>query len=61
VATGGGSPDSHAGGLPPHCFEQAADAIAASIPQAQRQTIEGQGHVADPKAVVPVLERFFSK
>jgi pimeloyl-ACP methyl ester carboxylesterase len=60
VATGGASPDSFVGGGGDF-FEQAADAIAASIPQAQRQTLEGQGHVADPKAVVPVLERFFSK
>jgi pimeloyl-ACP methyl ester carboxylesterase len=40
-------------------LEQAADAIAASIPQAERLTLEGQSHVADPKAVAPVLERFF--
>ena len=40
-------------------LDQAADAIAASIPHAERQTIEGQIHVADPKAVAPVLERFF--
>ncbi len=40
-------------------LEPAADAIAASIPHAQRQTIEGAGHVADPKAVAVVLERFF--
>jgi pimeloyl-ACP methyl ester carboxylesterase len=59
VATGGRSPDAHGGGLPPDFFDQAADAIAASIPQAERLTIEGQGHAADPKAVAPVLERFF--
>lgn len=59
VATGGKSPDPHGGELPPDFFDQAADAIAASIPQAERLTIEGQGHVADPKAVAPVLERFF--
>lgn len=40
-------------------LDQAADAIAASIPHAERQTFEGQSHVADPKAVAPVLERFF--
>jgi hypothetical protein len=40
-------------------LDQAADAIAASIPQAQRQTIEGQTHVADPKALALALERFF--
>jgi Alpha/beta hydrolase family len=40
-------------------LDQAADAIAASIPRAGRQTIERQTHVADPKAVAAVLERFF--
>ncbi len=40
-------------------LEPAADAIAASIPNAQRRTIEGAGHVADPKAVAAVLARFF--
>jgi pimeloyl-ACP methyl ester carboxylesterase len=61
VVTGGVSPDSQVGmgGLPPDFFEQAADAIAASIPRAERRTIDGQGHVADPKALAPVLERFF--
>jgi len=61
VTTGGVSPDSQMGmgGLPPDFFTRAADAIALSIPHAQRQTIEGQGHVADPKALAPVLERFF--
>jgi pimeloyl-ACP methyl ester carboxylesterase len=62
VATGGVSPDSRVGmgGLPPDFFEQAADAIAASIPKAQRRTFEGQGHVADARVAVPLLERFFS-
>lgn len=50
VATGGGD----------DFFEQAADAIAASIPQAQRQIVAGQTHLVDPKALAPVLERFFS-
>jgi pimeloyl-ACP methyl ester carboxylesterase len=49
VATGGGD----------DFYEPAADAIAASIPQAERLTIEDQSHVADPKAVASVLERFF--
>jgi hypothetical protein len=39
-------------------FEQAADATAVSLPQAQRLTVEGQGHVVDPKSLAPVLERF---
>ena len=50
MATGGGA----------EFFEQAADAIAASLPNAQRLVIEGQSHVADPKAVTPVLERFLA-
>jgi pimeloyl-ACP methyl ester carboxylesterase len=49
VATGGGA----------EFFEQAADAIAASIPQVERLTIEGQTHLVDPKALALVLERFF--
>jgi hypothetical protein len=40
-------------------LDPAADAIAASIPRAERRTIEGQTHVADPTALAPVLERFF--
>lgn len=58
VATGGASPDSFVGGGGSF-FDQAADAITASIPDAQRQTVEGQTHMVDPKALAPVLERFF--
>jgi pimeloyl-ACP methyl ester carboxylesterase len=58
VATGGASPDSFVGGGGDF-FDRAADAIAASIPQAQRQTIAGQTHMVEPKALTPVLERFF--
>ena len=49
VLTGGGDP----------FFEDAADAVAEALPNAQRETITNQGHVADPKAMAPVLERFF--
>jgi pimeloyl-ACP methyl ester carboxylesterase len=49
VATGGGQ----------EFFEQAADAIAAGLPHAQRLTLEGQAHLVDPKALAPVLARFF--
>ena len=48
VATGGGA----------EFFEQAGDALAAGLPHAERLVVEAQGHVADPKAVTPVLERF---
>ena len=39
----------------------AADAIVAAVPNAQRTTFEGQGHVAEPKAIAPLLERFFTR
>jgi pimeloyl-ACP methyl ester carboxylesterase len=61
VATGGGTPDAHAGGLPSGLMDRAADAIAASIPQAERQVIGGAGHMVDAKLVAPVLERFFGR
>jgi pimeloyl-ACP methyl ester carboxylesterase len=41
-------------------FEQAADAVAASLAHAERQVIEGQGHVVDPEVMATVLARFFS-
>jgi hypothetical protein len=40
-------------------FEQAPNTIAASLPQAERLTLEGQGHVVDPKALAPLRARFF--
>jgi pimeloyl-ACP methyl ester carboxylesterase len=39
-------------------YEQAADAIVARLPRAERQALAGQGHLVDPKALAPVLERF---
>lgn len=42
-------------------FARAADAITAGIPGAKRMIFEDQGHVPDPKAVAPVLARFFSE
>ena len=41
-------------------FERAADATAASLPHAEREVLRGQTHVADPKALAPVLERFYT-
>jgi pimeloyl-ACP methyl ester carboxylesterase len=40
-------------------LDGAADAIVASVPNANRLTLAGQGHVADPRAVARVLERSF--
>ena len=61
VATGDGTLDAHAGGLPSGFMDRAGDAIAASIPQAERQVIGGAGHMVDAKLVAPVLERFFGR
>ncbi|MQA77573.1 MAG: alpha/beta fold hydrolase [Streptosporangiales bacterium] len=62
VVNGGRSADSQAGmgDLPADFFDRAADAIAASVPGAVRGTVEGQGHVADPASLGPVLTRFFT-
>jgi pimeloyl-ACP methyl ester carboxylesterase len=54
-----GQPTLVATGQADRFIVQAADAIAAIVPRAERVTLEGQSHVVDPKAVAPVLERFF--
>jgi hypothetical protein len=36
-----------------------ADAIAAAVPDAERATLECEGHVADPRALAALLTRFF--
>jgi alpha-beta hydrolase superfamily lysophospholipase len=58
VATGGAHEADGAEWV--RALDPAADAIAAAVPNAQRATFEGQGHVADPKAIAPLLERFFT-
>jgi len=40
-------------------LNEASDAIAAAIPGAERDTLAGQGHVADPDAVPARLTTFF--
>jgi pimeloyl-ACP methyl ester carboxylesterase len=37
---------------------EAADAVAAAIPQASRQVLHGQGHGPAPEAIAPVLVEF---
>jgi pimeloyl-ACP methyl ester carboxylesterase len=59
VATGG-IPDPHMGGLQPGFFDAAADAITSALPKAERRTIEGQTHVADPATLARVLSEFFT-
>src|SRR5437762_2991293 len=41
-------------------LDDAADAIAASMPHAIRQRFEGQSHVADPAVIASALTRFFA-
>lgn len=42
-------------------LDQAADIITSSIPHAQRRTLDGQSHVADPETVATMLEQFFTQ
>lgn len=51
--------DPHMVGLQPGFFDEAADAIAQSIPHATRQIIEGQSHQVDAKALSQVLSSYF--
>ena len=40
-------------------LRNAVAALAELLPQAERRTLEGQGHGAPPEVLVPVLEPFF--
>jgi pimeloyl-ACP methyl ester carboxylesterase len=51
--------DAH-GGVPPEFMSRAADAIAASIPRAERAVVEGAGHMVDASLLAPVIGRFFA-
>lgn len=59
VATGGQA-DPHLEGLRPGFFDEAADAIAAALPNAERRIIDGETHVADPQLFAAFLEQFFT-
>ncbi|HEU5470701.1 MAG TPA: alpha/beta fold hydrolase [Actinophytocola sp.] len=59
VATGG-RPDPHMSGLQPGFFDEAADAITAALPNAERRIVEGVSHVADPERLGAVLGRFYT-
>jgi pimeloyl-ACP methyl ester carboxylesterase len=48
VVTGGGN----------DFFEQAADAILASVPRAERHVLDGVGHAVEAKVLAPVLYEF---
>jgi pimeloyl-ACP methyl ester carboxylesterase len=51
--------DAH-GGVPAEFMTRSADAIAASIPNAERTVVEGAGHMVDATLLAPVLGRFFA-
>ncbi|MGH2577396.1 MAG: alpha/beta fold hydrolase [Actinomycetota bacterium] len=57
VATGS-VPDGHASQLPPGFMDRAANAIATSIPRAERRVIDGAGHMVEANLVTPVLAQF---
>lgn len=60
LLTTGAVVDPHLAGLPVDFFGAAADATAAALPDARRETLEVVGHVADPALLAPVLRRFFA-
>jgi hypothetical protein len=48
------------GALSPEFKHAAADAIAAALPDARRETIADQATVVPPDVLAPVLARFFA-
>lgn len=56
----GGLDDPHMAGLQPGFFDDAADAIVARVPRAQRHVLAGQSHVAEPEAVAELLVGFLA-
>ncbi|MDI3340044.1 MAG: alpha/beta hydrolase [Sphaerobacter sp.] len=48
------------GGASPAWLRQATEAVAAILPGARRQTLEGQTHAVAPDALAPVLLAFFA-
>ncbi|GII58588.1 alpha/beta hydrolase [Planotetraspora thailandica] len=60
VATGGASAGTFVGGGGDF-FGDAAAAIAASIPHAERRSVEGQTHSVDPAVLAPILAEFLGR
>ncbi len=48
------------GGKSPAWLHNAADAVAALLPNAERRTLPGQTHYVKPKAIAPLLTEFFA-
>lgn len=59
VATARGT-DPHTAGLGPGFFDDAANAVVAALPNAERRVVESDSHVADPIALGPTLTAFFA-
>jgi pimeloyl-ACP methyl ester carboxylesterase len=49
------------GGASPAWIRNAAEALAAALPNATRETFEGQTHSVDPRVLAPVIIEFFKK
>ena len=49
------------GGASPAWLRNAAQALAEALPNASRETFEGQTHSFDPKVLAPVIIQFFKK
>jgi pimeloyl-ACP methyl ester carboxylesterase len=60
LLTTGVASDEHMAGLPVDFFGAAADAAAAALPDARRDTLEVKGHVADPAVLGPILRTYFA-
>jgi len=58
VATGVGAREAAAADWV-RALDEVAEAVAASIPHAERVSLEGQMHVIEPKTFAPVLAQFF--
>ena len=53
--------DSAMAGLPPDFFGRSADAIAGSVPHAERRTVGGQQHVVEATTFAPEIARFLDR
>jgi pimeloyl-ACP methyl ester carboxylesterase len=49
-----------AGGISPHWDRDTAAEVAAAIPGARWQVLEGQGHGAADEHLIPMLEEFLA-
>jgi hypothetical protein len=61
VTTEGPTTEPQFAGLPTDFFDRAAKAITAAIPQTERHTLDGQGHVVAPELMARVLKTFFNQ